>query len=57
MLREKSGGNSPRIHFLEVNLPAFLFGGNPLVDGTFLGHSSLLFRASLGGNPSMDGIF
>jgi hypothetical protein len=23
------------IYFLEVNLPAFLFGGNPLVDGTF----------------------
>jgi hypothetical protein len=34
-----------------------LFGWESLNGWDFLGHSSLLFRASLGGNPSMDGIF
>jgi hypothetical protein len=32
--KEKFGGNSLRIHFLEIILPTF-FGGNPFVDGIF----------------------
>jgi hypothetical protein len=45
------------VYFLEINPPAFSFRWKSLRGWDFLGHSSLLFRASLGGNPSMDGIF
>jgi hypothetical protein len=34
-----------------------LFGWEPLNGWDFLGHNLLLSHASLGGNPSMDGIF
>jgi hypothetical protein len=43
---------------LSRNQPAGIFFSVESLRGwDFLGHSSLLVRASLGGNPSVDGIF
>jgi hypothetical protein len=46
----------PLTHSLSRNHHVDIFGGNPFVDG-ILGHSLLLSRAFLGGNPLVDEIF
>jgi hypothetical protein len=62
--------NQPASIFFSVEIPSWvglsgpqlvavpgLFGWESLNGWDFLGHNLLLSQASLGGNPSMDGIF